>query len=86
LTPSLHAAWTTKEYAQAFALNGWSRVRIEDIGTRVFAGFLEYVRAIDEASFDGRRAILRQLVEASEALAEAHARGDLRYVSIVADK
>jgi len=86
LTPSLHSAWTTAQYAQAFAGNGWSRVRIDDIGTNVFDGFLEYVRAIDEAAYDGRRAILRQLVEASQALAEAHARGDLRYVSVVADK
>jgi hypothetical protein len=86
LTPSLHSAWTTTRYEQAFAQNGWSAVRFEDIGSRVFDGFLDYARSIDEAFYDGRRAILRQLIEASQALAEAHARGDLRYVTIVADR
>jgi hypothetical protein len=85
LTPSLHSAWTTRQYATAFAENGWSSVRFEDVGSQVFNGFFDRVQSIDEASYDGRRTILRQLVGAAASLVRAYARGDLRYVVVVAN-
>lgn len=86
LLPSLHAAWSTARYERAFADHRWSRVHFEDVGARVFEGFSACLRTIDESSFEGRRAILRQLIRATEALARAHERGGLRYVLVVADR
>jgi hypothetical protein len=84
LTPSLHNAWSSRQYENALATAGFGRVEIEDIGDRVFAGFLDYLESLDAGAYGGRRAILEQLRRATRSLVLAAAGERVRYVLLTA--
>ena len=85
LAPSLGKAWSVAQWRSALAGAGLD-VRVQDVGERVFPGFLAYLDAIDDATYRGRRAVLDQLRRATRAIASAAARGAIRYVVIEAAK
>jgi len=85
LVPSLRHAWSCAEYDRACVDAGFGRPRVDDIAPQVLPGFLAHLASIDEATYLGRRAILKQLRRATAALVEAAERGAVRYVVIRAE-
>ena len=84
LAPSLRNAWSMKQYREALAASPFARVTAEELGDRVFPGFLGYLEALDDRAYRGRRAVLEQLRRATRAIAAAAVRGDVRYVLLQA--
>ena len=84
LAPALRNAWSVKEYQQALGAARLERITVEDVGDRVFPGFLAYLDALDDRAYRGRRAVLDQLRRATRAIAAAALRGDIRYVLLQA--
>jgi hypothetical protein len=84
LAPSLRNAWSVGRYHTALSAAGFRDVTTDDVGSRVFPGFLGYIEAIDERAYNGRRRVLDQLRRATRAIASAAERGGIRYVLLQA--